>query len=283
MSFSDCVDIGELKSTVLIFGGPYSNLEATRSMLLEADKLNIPPQNIICTGDTVAYAAEPEQCCELIRQSKINLLMGNCEESLASRQLDCGCGFEEGMLCSTLSQDWYQYAQSHVSDTTREWMHHLPGMIKFTLNDYRCAVTHGSLTQINRFIFHSTDIAIKQKELELANADIVIGGHCGLPFGQVIGKRLWLNAAVIGLPANDATPDGWYLLMEPESEAVKISWHRLQYDYQKTYQTMKIAGLDGYADAIINGLWPSMDILPDSERKKQSIPLKPEPMIYQKS
>ncbi len=140
-----------------------------------------------------------------------------------------------------------------------------------------CVVTHASFSQINQFIFASTDSLIKQNELIQADADILIGGHCGL---QAIDGRLWLNAGVIGLPVNDVTVDGWYLVMEPQSTSIKISWHRLQYDYQQCFQDMQSAGLMAYASCIKSGLWPTMDILPDSERSQQGIPLQPEDMIF---
>jgi len=44
---------------LLVFGGPYSNLEATKAMLAEARRRAIAPGNIVCTGDLVAYCARP--------------------------------------------------------------------------------------------------------------------------------------------------------------------------------------------------------------------------------
>ncbi len=55
------IDPGGIKSDLLIFGGPYSNLAATQAILEKTESLNIKPSNIICTGDVVAYCAEPEQ------------------------------------------------------------------------------------------------------------------------------------------------------------------------------------------------------------------------------
>src|ERR1700730_8770519 len=43
---------------LMVFGGPYSNLEATRAVLDEATRLSISADRIICTGDVVAYGAD---------------------------------------------------------------------------------------------------------------------------------------------------------------------------------------------------------------------------------
>lgn len=282
MSFTDHINLGNKDSSLLIFGGPYSNLPATSALLAEARHRQIAVENIICTGDIVAYAAEPEQCCQLIRQAAIHTVLGNCEESIANELADCGCGFSDGMLCSTLSAGWYRYAQSRVTAATRDWMKGLPGVIRFSMNGCGCVVTHGSFSTINQFIFASTDQALKQQELLLAEADILIGGHSGLPFGERINDRLWLNAGVIGLPANDATVDGWYMLMEPQSKGIKISWHRLQYDYRQCYQSMLSAGVSSYADCIISGLWPSMDVLPQQEQAQRGTHLQPDNIVFKK-
>ena len=78
---------------MLIFGGPYSNLQATIAMQARAAELEIPAKRTLCTGDIVAYCAEPAETIDLIRSWGIHVVMGNCEESLAFSEPDCGCGF----------------------------------------------------------------------------------------------------------------------------------------------------------------------------------------------
>ncbi|MCE2921377.1 MAG: metallophosphoesterase, partial [Roseomonas sp.] len=84
---------------LLVFGGPYSNLQATQAILAEAARRSIPSQRVICTGDVVAYGADAAACCDLIMASGIWVIAGNCEENLAAGALDCGCGFAEGTAC----------------------------------------------------------------------------------------------------------------------------------------------------------------------------------------
>ena len=119
-------NLGQLEGPVLLFGGPYSNLPATQAMRREANRLGIPPCRVICTGDLVAYCAEPEATTELIVKSGIEVVMGNCEESLATDSADCGCGFDQGMECSVYSDRWYRYANENVTTQTRAWMARLP-------------------------------------------------------------------------------------------------------------------------------------------------------------
>ena len=74
--------IGKLRGKTLIFGGVYSNFQALKKLMLIAKKEQIPSQNIICTGDIVAYCAEPERCVQAIKDWNIHSILGNVEIQL---------------------------------------------------------------------------------------------------------------------------------------------------------------------------------------------------------
>lgn len=277
----DCLNLGQLSGRMLIFGGPYSNLAATQAMRQRAEELDIPPHQVICTGDLIAYCAEPLETLQLIRSWDIPVVQGNCEESLGKDAPDCGCGFEDGTTCSLLSVDWYNYATQKVEAADRIWMRNLPRSLRFDLAGHSIMVIHGGVQQINRFIFPSTAEEVKREELDLAGSDIIIGGHSGIPYGQKIDNRAWLNAGVIGLPANDGTQNGWYLLLTPEEDQIRFSWQPLIYNAEQAHQNMGTAGLcGGYSETLLNGLWPSMDILPAIERSKRGQPLTLPDLIF---
>lgn len=267
------MNLGKLDSTVLLFGGPYSNLAATSAMRARARQLGIGPEHIICTGDLVAYCAEPRQTLELIRDWGISVVMGNCEEALAFDEDDCGCGFEPDSSCSVLAITWYEYASRYVNQAQRLWLRELPPAIDFELGDSRFRVIHGSLHSINEFVFASSDRAAKQHQLEQAEVDVIVGGHCGLPFGQRLEAGFWLNAGVIGMPANDGSPGVWYMLLDPVETGVEVSWHRLEYDYGQSHRSTRAAGMVEYGQALRDGFWPNMDILPPPEREQRGRPL----------
>lgn len=268
------IDLGHLDGPVLLFGGPYSNLAASRVMRMRADALGIPAERTLCTGDVVAYCAEPEETVALIRDWGISVVQGNCEESLGLGAQDCGCGFDEGTTCSLLSDDWYRFSDQRISGEDRAWMRELPRSVRFRLNGKSILAVHGGVARINRFIFPSTAVDIKQAELDLAGTDILVGGHSGIPSGTRIEARAWLNTGAIGLPANDGTPDGWYLLLSPEDDHLRCSWQRLHYPADESVLAMQSAGLvNGYAEALRSGLWPSMDVLPTAEREIAGQPL----------
>lgn len=268
------LNLGTLDGPVLVFGGPYSNRAATRAMRERAEELAIPSDRVICTGDVVAYCAEPQETVELVRDWDIAVVQGNCEEALGADAPDCGCGFESGTTCAALATGWYDYANRRIDADARAWMRYLPRSVRFELAGHSVLVVHGGVEQINRFIFPSTPAEVKREELDRAGTDILIGGHSGIPWGQRLEKRAWLNAGAIGLPANDGTRDGWYLLLSPGEGQIHCRWQRLSYPMAATRQRMIDTGLgDGYADTLDSGLWPSMDVLPVAERERRGEPI----------
>lgn len=282
MANRDIHDLGTLDGPVLLFGGPYGNKQALDALFDAAESLAIPPERMICTGDLAAYAADPETVAGRLRDAGVPIVMGNVEESLGNTLDDCQCGFVEGSTCDLLAAQWYRYVSEVVSDAIKAWMRTLPRRIDFTLGGARFAVIHGGAKEINRFVFPATPESDKAAELDIAGTQAVIGGHSGLPFSQVIGGRLWHNAGVIGLPANDGTPRVWYSLLIPGDDGIAVETRALRYDHRSAAQAIRAADLpDAYADALETGLWPSDDVMPEADRRRRGIALLPGRMLWQ--
>jgi predicted phosphodiesterase len=244
---------------LLVFGGPYSNLTATRALHTHAEGLGIPPQRIICTGDVVAYCAEPEETAAAVRDWGCHVIQGNCEQQLAVGADDCACNFKDGSACATLAKGWYPFANARVSSATRAWMGDLPSTFAFRFGGRLFRVVHGGVAQVNRWVFASQRDVLSE-ELEIASADVVLAGHSGLPFVARTAGGVWFNPGVIGMPANDGTSDVWYGLIRAEADVVILSMHRLSYDHRAAAAAMRRFGhANGYARTLVTGLWPRLN------------------------
>ena len=268
---------------LLIFGGPYGNLQALLALFAEARSLGIPPARMICTGDLAAYAADPQPVADRLRDAGVAVVMGNVEEALADDAADCRCGFEKGSLCDALAAAWYRHADAALDADTKRWMGTLPRRIDFTLANRRFAVVHGGVRSINRFIFPSTPAEEKRAELARAGADAVIGGHSGLPFTERLGRSLWHNAGAIGLPANDGTPRVWYGMLWPSAQGIAIAIRALSYDHDAAAARIRAVGLpEAYARTLETGLWPSDEMMPAADRARRGRTIAPGETLWRR-
>lgn len=264
-----------LHSPVLVFGGPYSNLRAVTAMRDRANELGIPASHCICTGDVVAYCAEPEETTRAVRDWGCHVVAGNCEEQLAAGAADCACGFEEGSECDLLAKGWYPFANARISSDSRAWMAALPKTLMLDVGGWTLRVIHGGVKQINRFVFASERATIAE-ELAQAGADVVIAGHAGVPFVEKVDGAMWFNPGVIGMPANDGTSDVWYGVIALEGDDLLLATRRLAYDHLAAAAAMRRCGhADGYARTLVTGLWPSLDVFPLAERAATGRRLRP--------
>ena len=261
---------------VLVFGGPYSNLQATEALLGEAARLGVPASRLICTGDVVAYGADPVAVLDRVMGSGCAVIAGNCEENLSAGEADCGCGFEEGTACDLLSRSWYPYAAARVTEAQRGWMAGLPSRLVLEIGGRRLAVIHGGATETARFLFASATEEVLAGEIAVTGCEGVIAGHCGIPFARRVADGLWLNAGAIGMPADDGTPRVWFALLLPERGQVRVELRSLGYDHLGAAAAMRAAGLpEGYAAALGSGIWPSCDMLPAAERARRGQAIAP--------
>jgi predicted phosphodiesterase len=262
-------DLGPLNDPLMLFGGPYSNLQATQALIHEARKCGVAPQHMICTGDIVAYCGQPVETVSEIRRLNGPVVAGNCETQLAAGHSDCGCGFEAGTACDLLSAGWFAHVDQSIGDETRDWMQGLPDMITFTHHGLRYAVIHGGTRDNSRFIWETSPVDEFEQEIEqiqslVGKVDRVIAGHCGIAFERDIAGISWINAGMIGMPPNDGHPETRYMVLQ--NGRVEIC--KLSYDHAGAQAAMRAAGLtQGYDRALGSGYWPSEDVLPPDLRR----------------
>ncbi len=251
----------------MLFGGCYSNLQATEALLAWADGQGIPRQDMVCTGDIIAYGADAAATLRLIRREGITSIAGNCEAALSAGAADCGCGFASDSLCNALAAEWYRHAMSEVDEEDRRYMAGLPKKLDIMFGGKRLVVVHGNVERINAFVFPSAVNLELARQIELAGADIVVAGHSGIPFTRRMGGKIWHNPGSVGMPANDGTPRVWFSVLEVVDGEIVITPQALDYDFRAAAAAMRAKQLpEGYAAALESGIWPSLDILPAADR-----------------
>lgn len=261
-------ELGVLNSPLALFGGPYSNAQATAAFFDALPAHGASPGTAICTGDVVAYCGDPRRTIDQVRASGCVVVAGNCERQLAQRAADCGCGFVPGTTCDTFSAAWYAYADAQVTGEDRQWMGMCPDIAVFSHQGQRYAVLHGGVSDVSRFIWSTSADRVFRREMEavfdlLGPVDAVIAGHSGLPFQRDVNGVRWINAGVIGMPPHDGRQMTRYAILD----GGEVTFHLLHYDVQAAVSQMATAGLtQGYDRALATGYWPSEEVLPSDLR-----------------
>jgi predicted phosphodiesterase len=262
--------LGKINGKVLIFGGVYSNYQALVALKQIAKDLEINPSHIFCNGDIVGYCSQPSECLDFVQEWGIHAIQGNVEESLLSGIDDCGCNFAIGGRCDLLSKQWFPYAASEITTSNFSYLSKLPKHISFEYMGKKVLITHGSPDDISQFIFKSTPWETKLNILNEAESDVVLAGHCGLPFVDLNKENYWINPGVIGMPANDGETNGWFLILDDFLPSLSYKFHRLNYNCEETNKLMLEKGLpEAYAKTIVTGIWDNCEILPQYESELQ--------------
>lgn len=266
-------DLGSRSGSLLFFGGVYSNLQALQALQQWALNEDYTPDRIFSIGDVLGYCAQPLECIHLMQQWKITSIAGNVELQLREGEDDCGCNFNSGGRCDLLSRNWYAYTKRQLNAEALSWLHTLPHHVQFSYGGKKITLVHGSWHHTSEFIFASTPWDVKKESFTASGADLIVAGHCGLPFADEGEGRLWLNPGVIGMPANDGTDSVWFLtLNENERDGITYRFHRLQYDNARASALMQERGLPpSYAETLQTGIWDNCEILPAAEKAAQGI------------
>ncbi|PPK84306.1 alkylhydroperoxidase/carboxymuconolactone decarboxylase family protein [Neolewinella xylanilytica] len=273
------IDLGNRSGPLLVFGGVYSNLEALTALRTEAERRGIPPGNVICTGDTPGYCADPEACLNLQENWGIYGIAGNVEINLRSGVEDCGCNFSDGSRCDMFARLWYAYARAEVGERGMAYMRTLPERLSFFYAGRRVHVLHGSAEHESEFVWKSTDWAVKQRSFDRTGADVILASHSGLPFTDGRDGKLWINSGALGMPANDGTPRTWYAILDDTEGAIRVTFHPLPYDVAtaraKMLQHRTRLPLS-YATTLVTGIWDNTEIMPPTEAAEEGRAMDPD-------
>jgi predicted phosphodiesterase len=97
----------------------HANLEALEATLRTLDRHQI--DEIICLGDVVGYGADPEACCQLIRQYAKHTILGNHDAAVAQRM-----DYSFYRLAARRALDGHREA---LSEESLAWLQDLPYIV----------------------------------------------------------------------------------------------------------------------------------------------------------
>ena len=204
----------------------------------------VPPDEIWCLGDVVGYGPRPNECCEIV-ESRADICLAGNHDLAVSGTID----LEEFRGDAAVAARW---TRGILTDGARAFLDRLEPQ------DERdgVALYHGSARDPVWEYVLSDEAALAT--LAVSPSPLVLVGHShvalevtwgddlltgGLaPDGTTVDApgRALLNPGSVGQP-RDGDPRAAYLLLDLERK--RATFHRTDYDVERTQAEMRAAGL----------------------------------------
>jgi diadenosine tetraphosphatase ApaH/serine/threonine PP2A family protein phosphatase len=241
----------------LIISDVHSNLEALNAVLAAAPAFDA----VWNLGDTVGYAANPNEVIDRVRKLSAISIRGNHDRACNS--------MEEMEDFSPIADRAVQWTRLALSRKNREWLERLPTGPLSPLGP-ELSFVHGSPIDEDEYLVTDDDAAIA---LEVTGARITFFGHTHKQVGFATnGEELFtveplyssydeadeyelplrrslrylLNPGSVGQP-RDGDWRAAFAIYD-ESRAL-FTWHRAPYEVLKTQESIRRAGLPDFLAA----------------------------------
>jgi predicted phosphodiesterase len=228
---------------VAVVSDIHSNLHALEAVLaaIEAEA----PDELWCLGDLVGYGPRPNECCAAIAERADVCLAGNHDLAVQGT-----IDLEEFHGDAAIAARW-------TRDVLEPGAKELLDRLAPEGAAHGVALYHGSARDpIWEYVL---DDEGARATLELADSPIILVGHSHValrivqsedelsggtaPAGTELelgGVRVLLNPGSVGQP-RDGDPRAAYLVLDLDAQ--RASFHRVEYDVERTQREMREAGL----------------------------------------
>src|SRR5919205_3252314 len=234
----------------------HGNLEA-----LEAVLSDVPDgiERIYCLGDVIGYGANPNECCDLVREREMPLITGNHDLAVTDLSTDLA---------------WFNPVAAAAIEWTREQLTeenaHFLRTLSRTMQEGGILFVHGSVRDpdediVNAAVARENLAALKKK---YPDVQVCFFGHTHVkaiapsPNGPITGSGALdltsggpylVNPGSVGQP-RDGDTFASYVLAENVPDGPQITYHFVEYDVEKAQTKIRAAGLPNIlADRLSHG------------------------------
>jgi predicted phosphodiesterase len=234
----------------------HGNLEA-----LEAVLADVPEgvDRIYCLGDVIGYGANPNECCDLVRERNMPVISGN--HDLAVTDLSTNLAW-----FNPVAEAAVLWTRGHLTEENATFLLSRPRMMQ----ERGALFVHGSVRDPDEYIINTSsareNLALLQAEYP--NVRVCFFGHTHVkavapsPNGSLVesetmdlgaGGPYLVNPGSVGQP-RDGDTFASYVLAEGEPDGAKILYRFIEYDIEKAQAKIRAAGLpDVLADRLAAG------------------------------
>ncbi len=238
-----------------IFSDIHSNAEALEAVVaaLRTEHLD----RVLCCGDLVGYAADPEVCVQAVRATAHAVVAGNHDWAVAGK----------------MTTEWFhpqaaaaiRWTASHLSPEACAYLAELP----LTWSDGQVSMAHGTLHHPDQFDYLLDEARAAQSFMVQATP-VAFVGHTHVPLiytcdaaGDIrlireraitvtSGVRYLVNVGSVGQP-RDHNPQAAYGVYDTETHRLEL--RRVPYAVARTREKIQAAALPAWcADRLLQGI-----------------------------
>lgn len=206
----------------------HSNLPALRAVLKDMGRVD----ELLCAGDLVGYASQPNEVVELCRG--IPTVMGNHDYASVTGEVGW---FNPSARRAAL------WTRDHLTEASRKYLRSLPEELRLTREGVRLYMVHGSPRDpLFEYVFPDLPQHSLLELVRRVEAEVIVLGHTHVPMRRLIQGKLVLNPGGVGQP-RDRDPRASYLVLEVEEGEVEVEFRRVEYDIEEAAEGIRRAGL----------------------------------------
>lgn len=223
---------------IAIFSDIHGNLPALQAVF--ADFVKHKLETIYCLGDLVGYGASPNEVTESIRSHGLPTVMGNYDDGVGFERDECGCAYRDPHD-KELGNRSFAWTKAHVTRENKAFLRTLASEIRFTVDNTRVLLVHGSPRRLNEYLFEDRPLSSFQRLAASSNADIIVFGHTHKPYVKEVDGVTFLNVGSVGKP-KDADWRACYTVLEMATQPTAV-FQRVTYDVAKAAAAIRATDL----------------------------------------
>jgi diadenosine tetraphosphatase ApaH/serine/threonine PP2A family protein phosphatase len=227
---------------IAVVSDVHSNLAALEAVLSAIDAA--PPDEIWCLGDVVGYGPRPNECCEIVESRADVCLAGNHDLAVRGTidldEFRGDAAVAARWTRAVLSESGHAFLDRLDPQDERDGVALYHGSARdpvweYVLSDDAAAATL-ALSPLPLVLVGHSHVAL---EVEWRD-DTLTGGLAPDGTRVDVRGRVLLNPGSVGQP-RDGEPRAAYLLLDLEARTA--TFHRVEYDIERTQAEMRAAGL----------------------------------------
>lgn len=222
-----------------LFSDVHANLPALEAVLADIGAVGVDERYVL--GDLVGYAPWPNEVLELLQAERIPVVMGNYDDGTGFDRDECGCAYTDPIE-KALGDRSFAWTKAHTSEPNKAWLRTLPREIRFTSDEKRFLLVHGSPRRINEYLYPDKPDATFARIAAGAEADIIFCGHTHRPYDKLVDGTRFINDGSAGKP-KDEDPRGCWALVETSQEAIVVEFRRVAYDVEGVARAIEASDL----------------------------------------